>query len=264
MQPVYQVNAEDTTTEEPVGFDEQTSENAEYREDSSSISSREVLKTPTSDSTAATSDSRAALDSDDEAMDLVAARGSNAAAIYLNGVSGDDHNNGQTADTAVKTFSRAKELASDLDFHTNETVTIYVTGTVSISGEITLNGIDAIVKREKGFNGYLMKVESNSSATLSSITIDGNSEEANSAEGAGTSFGLIDSSGTLNIADQTVLRNNIITAEGYFQSVGGAIRGNGGTINMTGGEICNNTSNMGGGVYLYGGGNKHVWWSDPQ
>ncbi|MGI6211961.1 MAG: hypothetical protein ACOYJJ_05230 [Anaerovoracaceae bacterium] len=79
-------------------------------------------------------------------------------AIYLNGSSGNDSNDGLTTDTALKTFSAAKTLAATLDSQTDETITIYITGTVSISGDISLDGIDAIVKRYSGYSGALMNV----------------------------------------------------------------------------------------------------------
>jgi hypothetical protein len=165
--------------------------------------------------------------------------------VYLNGSSGDDDNDGLTAKTAVKTFARAKELAADFDSKTDKTITIYITGTVSISGSITLEGIDAIVKRDASFDGYLMSVSDDATATLSNITIDGNSEKT-----TGNSFPMIYTTGKLRIKDGTVLQNNENERTGYFNSLGGAIRGDGGFINMTGGEITNNTANMGGGVFL--------------
>ncbi|MGI6211960.1 MAG: Cna B-type domain-containing protein [Anaerovoracaceae bacterium] len=89
---------------------------------------------------------------------------------------------------------------------------------------------------------------SGATASLSSITIDGNSTEAESV-----SASLITSYGTLNIEDGTVLQNNSITSTAYFKSLGGAIRVYGGTLNMTGGTITGNTANFGGGVFVGAG-----------
>ena len=166
-------------------------------------------------------------------------------AIYLNGQNGDDSKDGTTAKNAVKTFAKAKELATE-----NQNITtIYITGTVNVSGEVTLKGTNAVVKREASFNGYLMQVGDTATATFSDIRIDGNSEEA-----TGTTKSLINSTGTLNIQDGTVLQNNTLTNLGYFQATGGAIhtdKGNGNSvINMTGGIIRNNTANYGGGIFL--------------
>ena len=168
-------------------------------------------------------------------------------AIYLNGQNGDDSKDGTTAKNAVKTFAKAKELATE-----NQNITtIYITGTVNVSGEVTLKGTNAVVKREASFNGYLMQVGNTATATFSDIRIDGN---RNSEEATGTTKSLINSTGTLNIQDGTVLQNNTLTNLGYFQATGGAIhtdKGNGNSvINMTGGIIRNNTANYGGGIFL--------------
>ena len=168
-------------------------------------------------------------------------------AIYLNGQNGDDSKDGTTAKNAVKTFAKAKELATE-----NQNITtIYITGTVNVSGEVTLKGTKAVVKREASFNGYLMQVGNTATATFSDIRIDGN---RNSEEATGTTKSLINSTGTLNIQDGTVLQNNTLTNLGYFQATGGAIhtdKGNGNSvINMTGGIIRNNTANYGGGIFL--------------
>jgi hypothetical protein len=212
-----------TSADGQTSTDGQTSANTAGSEDSASDSSADAVNTADAASTA----------------DAVST------AVYLNGSSGDDDSDGLTAETAVKTFARAKELAADLDSQTDETITIYITGTVSISGDITLDGIDAIVKRDASFDGYLMRVSGSAAATLSNITIDGNSEET-----TGNSYPMIYTAGTLNIGDGTVLQNNANKRTGYFNSLGGAIRGDGGTINMTGGEITNNTANMGAGIFL--------------
>lgn len=59
-----------------------------------------------------------------------------AGSIYLNGETGDDENDGISEENAVKTFEKAKELAeADLNIET-----IYLNGTVDISGEISLDG----------------------------------------------------------------------------------------------------------------------------
>ena len=175
-------------------------------------------------------------------------------AIYLNGQNGDDSKDGTTAKNAVKTFAKAKKLATE----NRNITTIYITGTVNVSGEVTLKGTNAVVKREASFNGYLMQVGNTATATFSDITIDGNSKEATgttkSLINSTTTKSLINSTGTLNIQDGTVLQNNTLTNLGYFQATGGAIhtdKGNGNSvINMTGGIIQNNTANYGGGIFL--------------
>ncbi len=173
-----------------------------------------------------------------------------AAVIYLNGNSGNDENDGLTKSTAVKTFERAKEIATeDLNIGT-----IKVTGTVSLFGDITLKGTKAIVQRDENFPGYLFKVSSGNSVTLSNITIDGNSEGTSKQETIVQSS-LISVQGknsTLNIKNKTLLTNNKLTATKFeIPANGGAVyAGTGTTINMTGGTISNNSATFGGGVYL--------------
>ncbi|HHX53825.1 MAG TPA: Cna B-type domain-containing protein [Clostridiales bacterium] len=175
------------------------------------------------------------------------AEGEVSAEIYLNGVSGNDANDGSAKETAVKTFARAKELATAYQSVTS----IYITGTVQITGEISLEGTNAVLKREASTNGYLLQVASGAEATLKNITLDGNSEQA-----AGATNALINCLGTLNIEEGTVLQNNKIASETQRRSNGGgAVYCNGSkcTVNMTGGIIQNNTAMHGGGVFVYKG-----------
>ncbi len=167
----------------------------------------------------------------------------NTTTIYLNGVSGNDANDGTTTATAVKTFAKAKELATTYQGIT----TIFVTGTVPISGDISLAGTNAIIKREAAFNGFLLNVALNQTATLSEITIDGNSQQA-----TGANLSLINARGTLNIKNGTILQNNHL-ASTTARREGGAILCRGCTINMTAGIIQNNTANWGGGIMLKDG-----------
>ncbi len=168
----------------------------------------------------------------------------NSTAIYLNGIGGDDANDGSTKETAVKTFAKAKELAAA---HPNVT-TIFVTGTVTITGEVSLEGTNAVLKREALTKGYLLRVASGAEATLKNITVDGNSEFASGADSA-----LINCQGTLNIEDGAVLQNNHIASRtASIRKGGGAVHCNGNrcTVNMIGGIIQNNTAMWGGGLLV--------------
>lgn len=120
--------------------------------------------------------------------------------IYLDGVYGDDDLcHGITKENAVKSFEKAKELATR-----NKNIdTIYIVGTVPIEGEISLEGTNAVLKRDADFNDYLLLVAAGSRATLTDITIDGNSEEAPNAERS-----PVICFGTLNIKESTVFQNN--------------------------------------------------------
>ncbi len=166
--------------------------------------------------------------------------------IYLDGVNGNDANDGSTKETAVKTFEKAKELVTS---YTNIT-TIFVTGQVTIDGDISLEGSNAIVKRDESYNGYLFFINTSNVVTLSNITIDGNSELATNANKA-----LIYCKGTLNITDGTVLQNNKIGSPNTATKCGGAINANGYScvVNMTGGTIQFNTATYGGGILVYKG-----------
>ncbi|MGI6743683.1 MAG: Cna B-type domain-containing protein [Eubacteriales bacterium] len=168
----------------------------------------------------------------------------NSTAVYLNGVSGNDANDGSTKETAVKTFAKAKELATTYQSITS----IYITGTVQITGEISLESTNAVLKREASTNGYLLRVASGTETTLKNITVDGNSEQT-----AGATNALINCLGTLNIEDGTVLQNNKIASK-TRRNIGGAVYCNGSscTMNMTGGIIQNNTAAWGGGILVTG------------
>lgn len=163
--------------------------------------------------------------------------------IYLNGVSGNDDNDGRTVNAPVKTFNKAKEIASK-----NEKIkNIVVTGQTDIEEDISLEGTNAKIIRSKDYNGYLFKLNGNKSATLKNIIIDGNSKNNTNIE---KSLIYVDSKATLNIDDGAVLRNNKIKAIENTATEGGAIHAYEATINMTGGFVENNEATRGGGIYL--------------
>ncbi len=167
--------------------------------------------------------------------------------IYLNGADGDDSNDGATADTAVATFDKAKELAAS-----NSTSTIYVCGTVTYSsGESTIDGsVDGgdnltLYRYEEDLSDVLILVE-DGTLTLSNITIDdqqiAETEPMVKVDGADA---------VLNITDGTVIQN--ANENGSTQTVAdhAAVCVRNGTLNMSGGLITNNTGKGdGGGVSL--------------
>lgn len=165
------------------------------------------------------------------------------AAIYLSGASGNDANDGSTAALAVKSFARARELAVQ-----NQNIgSILVTGTVPVSGTLTLAGTNAVLKRDPAFlSGYLLRVLAGQGATLQDITLDGNAQQA-----VGTTRALIHCAGTLNIQAGAVLENNQ-AGHPTGRSNGGAIECSAGTVNMSGGIIQNNSATIGGGILLKG------------
>ena len=169
-----------------------------------------------------------------------------AGSIYLNGETGDDENDGTSEGNAVKTFEKAKELAeADLDIET-----IYINGTVDISGEISLDGTNAILMRNPGFRDHLLRVKQGETATLKDITVDGGGLNDRLTL---KSLLLVD--GDLNVTDGTILENNIVLDLDHWHVYGGAIytdrdKDHKRTINMTGGIIRNNSAHLGGGIYL--------------
>ena len=167
-------------------------------------------------------------------------------AVYLDGEHGDDEQDGLTEGTAVKSFEKAKELAeADPNIQT-----IYINGTVAISGDISLDGTNAVLMRNPGFRDYLLQVKKGKTATLKDITVDGGGLNDRLTL---KSILLVD--GDLNVTEGTVLENNIVLDLDNWYAYGGAIytdrdQDHKRTINMTGGIIRNNSAHQGGGIYL--------------
>lgn len=98
--------------------------------------------------------------------------------LYLDEENGDDTLDGKEEGSAVQSFSQAKELATE-----DQSIrTIYVLSTVHISGDITLYGTRAILKRAPSFTDYLLTIDSGSDAVLHDITVDGGGKEGQEAE----------------------------------------------------------------------------------
>lgn len=165
-----------------------------------------------------------------------------ATAIYLDGSNGDDAEYGLTKETAVKTFPRAKAIATEQP----SIARIYITNTVPIEGDISQTGTEAILIREPDFKGVLLRVDKGADATLSNILVDGNIQSVD-VKGS-----LVEVKGNLTITEGTSLQNNQMGRRSY-RSVGGGIRIEGGNVTMTGGDILNNSATLGGGVYLRSG-----------
>ena len=158
--------------------------------------------------------------------------------IYLNGQKGDDSKDGASKENAVKTFSKAKEIASQ----NQKITTIYVTGKVNVNGEISLAGTKAIIKRAPEFGGYLFVAHD---ATFKDIIIDGNQENvtANSVDS------LIYAKGNVTIENGTLIQNNYSKSPNFSIGQGGGIEATG-IFKMNGGVIQNNKARSGGGIYF--------------
>ena len=97
--------------------------------------------------------------------------------LYLDEKNGDDTFDGKEEGSAVQSFAQAKELATE-----DQSIrTIYILSTVHISGDITLYGTHAILKRAPSFTEYLLTIDSGSDAVLHDITVDGGGKEGQEA-----------------------------------------------------------------------------------
>lgn len=165
--------------------------------------------------------------------------------IYINGKDGDDTKDGLTKDNSVKTFDRAKEIAKK-----NKNIkTIYVTETVTIAGDVSLKDTNAILKRDESFTDTMITVEKGKEATLSNITIDGNSRKVDAI----SSIIYVENS-ILNIEKGTILQKNTVKVKGRQTAGGGAVHvSSNGIINMKGGLIKENDATWGGGVFVHSG-----------
>lgn len=164
--------------------------------------------------------------------------------VYVNGKSGDDQNDGLSKENAVKTLTKAEEIAQS----NNDIVEIVVTGQTDIEGDISLEDTNAKICRSKEYSGFLFNVPSGKTATLSKIIIDGRS---NSNESIKESLIRVNSGATLNINEGAVLRNNKIMDIKDTATRGGAVNAFEATINMTSGSVEENQASYGGGIYLY-------------
>ncbi|CAM2916908.1 Cna B-type domain-containing protein [Erysipelothrix tonsillarum] len=165
--------------------------------------------------------------------------------IFLDGKKGNDDNDGSSKDMPIKTFKKAKELAESY----KNISTIYIIGEVNVSGDVSLEGTNAKIYREENYSGNLFKVSKEKTATFKDIEIYGHGVDFpfTMVNDAGA---LIYSEGNLNIEKGTVLSGNGRRDRGNFKSLGGAIQGEGGFIDMSGGTIEGNSAYLGGGVYL--------------
>ena len=168
--------------------------------------------------------------------------------LYLDGQNGNDENDGTTQETAVKSFEKAKQMATENPY----IEVIYVVDTVPVAGEVSLDNTNAILMRNPGFSGYLLSISAEEEVTLRNITIDGGGENDGK-----TTKSLIYLQGDLNIEDGTILENNKANdpTRKSTDFYGGAICSDFNdshkkVINMTGGIIRDNRSYFGGGICL--------------
>ncbi len=164
-------------------------------------------------------------------------------AIYVDGVNGNDENNGLDPAHAVKTLEGVRAKLQDGNLNT-----VYVVNTVTVDGTDTLDmragdDINGIWKRYKEFTGALIRV--NGDLTLQNVIIDGGKNESIKAKAP---LIIVNPGAILKINDGADLRNNKNTGSPR----GGAIN-NQGSLVIAGGIIQqNSTIESGGGVYSTG------------
>ena len=150
--------------------------------------------------------------------------------IYLNGRMGNDALDGKSETNAVKTFEKAKQLAT-----ANQNIKrIVVIGTTDIEGDISLAGTNAKILRGDSFKDFVFSVPANKTATLTDITIDGNSSNNSIIE---KSLVNVNNGAILNVSQGAVLKNNRIKDYPNDATRGGAIYVVKGTLNMKGGSV---------------------------
>ena len=210
--------------------------------------------------------------------------------VYLDGTKGDDANSGATANDAVATFARAKELLAKAEYPY-----IMICGTVTVSDEQvwTLADVEGarIYRDVTNTKSFLVKVSG--SLTLHDIEIDGGRTFWASEGEEFAGYELFTVAGTLTLNDGTVLQNSRTSSltsnsavvymngnnakmvindgakiTGNYGGSGSAIggSGNGWSVVMNGGEISNNvcqctstgTGYEGGTIYLKGGSSKYA------
>lgn len=179
------------------------------------------------------------------------------ASVYVNGLNGNDTNSGEDRDHAVKTLEHALNLV-------DESGTIYICGGVTIDSSLILDGVN--IERESDYKGTLLTVTgSDTVLTISNTTIDGKKIEDTISYLVNVTNGA-----TVNIQEGAKLVNNnksaVFVGNGsYLNMSGGEISGNhddawgagifnsSGMVNLTGGEIKNNTAGQGAGIVTLNG-----------
>jgi hypothetical protein len=169
--------------------------------------------------------------------------------IFIDGVNGDDENDGTSAIDAVKTLLRALNLAT----RTVPAQTIFVIDTVTLNNgsnpQLNLAGTQyegITIRRSRLFNGTLFQKPIGITATVSGVTIDGNKSKVSAAFSLITSRGYSLTDDILTIGSGAVLIDNIC-------SEGGAVDVLSGMVNMTAGTLSGHETRRGGAVYVADG-----------
>jgi hypothetical protein len=202
--------------------------------------------------------------------------------VFLNGVSGDDGNNGLSKATPVKTFAQARTI---LEAPGTLLRNIYVTDTVTVSGNDTWvlgnPNVDRVIRSYDLPAAKPMVIVESGTLTLGDDPLRGITFGDNVADIPLESLFRVDAGGTLTVGESAGIsgavaqKGGAITVNGGVLNVkndsliagnqavdGGAIYVAGGTVNITGGVIRDNAVNTarmgaqtvrGGAIYVAGG-----------
>jgi hypothetical protein len=155
--------------------------------------------------------------------------------IFLDGVNGDDDNEGTSWNNPVQTLSVALDKAGIVN-------TVYVVNTVTVDSvavdDSAASGRQITIARSVSNNNPLFNV-TGGALTLSYVTVDGNT-----ANNFVNDSSLVNVSGGSFTLSGATLQNNTGTN-------GGAIYiGESGSVIITGGKITDNTATLGNGIYV--------------
>ena len=193
--------------------------------------------------------------------------------VYLNASSGSDTNSGLTASKAVKTLSKAIEL---YDTYRSDKIMLCAEYTLANGENTLLNRAGAgkralTLRRYDGssdvsdvFTGDLLKI-TQGSVTITNVMVD----SQNVSEECGRILWIEGETTTVTLGNNARLcynkskeNGNVYIAAGTFKmedgsqiysntaEYGGGVQVNGGTFEMSGGEITNNKAKSGAGVYV--------------
>ncbi|MBQ9691488.1 MAG: hypothetical protein IJV62_05290, partial [Eggerthellaceae bacterium] len=155
--------------------------------------------------------------------------------VYVGGENADDSNDG-SKEAPVATWEKAKELAASNG-------TIYVAGTLEVSGDISTNNPEAqVVKRASDFKGNMFEVAG--SANFTNIHILGNGEEEK-ATGTAIAFEKKGAGDALVIGQGVVIEDIASQGSGaavYVDDAAGA------KVTFDGAKFYNNSSDKKGGA----------------
>ena len=164
---------------------------------------------------------------------VLAAQTEEKAAVYLDPSSGNDDNTGKSATSAVKTLSKAVELAQGGD--------IFLLGRVEVDSDIKLSNVTF---RPGKSNMSGMLYISRGKVTLENIIINNKTPDGKSCQFSNYPIGVTGRLATLTIADGTEI--------GPFPGNSCIIVSYDSTVNLNGGKILGdkqNTVEYGGGIY---------------